>query len=124
MKVIYIAGPYRAKNAWEVEQNVREAEVIALEVWRMGAACICVHASSRFFNDVLPFKTWITGDLEILRRCDAMFLVQGWKDSLGASLEYELARKLNIPIFEYLVSLKDWLFSEAQKTKTKQKRSK
>ena len=125
MKVIYIAGPYRAKNAWEVEQNIRRAEELSLEVWRMGAACICLHTSSRFFNDILPFKTWITGDLEILRRCDAVLVIEWWESSIGANLECELARKLKIPIFEELVSLKEWLFSERQTTtKTKQKRSK
>lgn len=26
MKKIYIAGPYRGSNAWDVEQNIRMAE--------------------------------------------------------------------------------------------------
>ncbi len=121
MKVIYIAGPYRAKNAWEVELNIRRAEALSLEVWEMGAACICLHVSSRYFDGILPFKVWINGDLEILRRCDAVFLVPGWKDSIGASLEYEVARGLDIPIFEHLGKLQRWISLEKQ---TKQKRSK
>ena len=34
MKVV--AAPFRADNAWEVEQNVRAAEGVALELWRLG----------------------------------------------------------------------------------------
>jgi len=32
MKVIYVAGPYRAANAWLVEQNVRNAEIAGYEI--------------------------------------------------------------------------------------------
>jgi len=33
MRVVYIAGPYRAPNAWEIEENIRRAERIALHIW-------------------------------------------------------------------------------------------
>lgn len=28
MKVIYVAGPFRAPNSWEIEQNIRRAEAL------------------------------------------------------------------------------------------------
>ncbi len=40
MKIIFISGPYRGANTWEVEQNVRRAEALALEVWRLGHVAI------------------------------------------------------------------------------------
>lgn len=99
IKVVYIAGPFRASNAWEVEQNIRRAEALALEVWRLGAAAICPHANTRFFDGAAANKIWLTGDLEILRRCDAVVMVMGWHESSGATQERKLAQKLNLPIF-------------------------
>ena len=66
MKVIYVAGKFRGHNAWEIEQNIRKAEEVALQIWQNGAACICPHANTRFFDGVLPDKTFLDGDLDIL----------------------------------------------------------
>src|SRR4051812_24706808 len=46
MKLIYIAGPYRAATEWQVVQNIRRAEALALAVWQSGAACICPHKNT------------------------------------------------------------------------------
>lgn len=99
MKVIYIAGPFRADNAWEIEQNIRRAECLALEVWKAGAAAICPHTNTRFFQGAAPDDLWLSGDLEIMRRCDAVLLTANWEDSTGARAEFELALNLNMPIF-------------------------
>ncbi len=34
MKLLYVAGPYRAKSEWQLEQNIRNAEAVALELWQ------------------------------------------------------------------------------------------
>lgn len=109
MKVIYVAGPFRASNAWEIELNVRRAEETALEVWRMGAAAICPHTNTRFFQGAAADSVWLEGDLEILRRCDAVLMVRGWRRSRGAAAERSLALDLGIPVFEGTNELSDWL---------------
>ena len=53
LPVIYIAGPFRAINSWEVEQNIRHAEEVALEVWRSKAVALCPHTMHRFFQGYL-----------------------------------------------------------------------
>jgi len=50
VKVAYIAGPFTAGTAWEIEQNIRRAEEMALKLWRAGVAAICVHSIARFFH--------------------------------------------------------------------------
>src|SRR3990167_5628921 len=99
MKVVYIAGPFRAPNSWAMEQNIRRAETLALEVWRKGAAAICPHTNTRFYQGAAPDEVWLNGDLEILRRCDAVLMVEGWERSQGAGAEGEYARRLGIPVF-------------------------
>ena len=98
-RVVYIAGPFRAENAWEIEQNIRRAESLALVAWRAGFAVICPHANTRFFQGAAPDETWLSGDLALLARCDAMILVAGWHRSEGSRKEVEFALNANIPVY-------------------------
>lgn len=117
MRVVYIAGPYRStnpngkSNAWGVQQNVMRAMAGALEVWRRGHAAICPHSNTMFFQDAdgCVDDVWLTGDVEILRRCDAVFVVDGWQKSRGAMAEVELASKWGKPILETVNDLERYL---------------
>jgi len=100
MLVVYIAGPFRGSNAWEIECNIRRAETLGLEVWRVGAAVICPHANTRFFQGAAPDSVWLEGTLAILRKCDVVLLTKDWKRSEGARKEKIEAESLGIPIFE------------------------
>ena len=99
MKLIYIAGPFRASNSWEVERNIRRAEALALKVWLAGAACICPHTNTRFFQGAGPDGVWLEGDLKIVRRCDAILTTSDWMRSIGARSEVVLAQELELPVF-------------------------
>jgi hypothetical protein len=116
MKVVYIAGPFRAANAWLIEQNIRRAEEVALEVWRMGAAVICPHTNTRFFQGAADDEVWLKGDLELVKRSDAVVMVSGWMSSVGARAELELADTLGIPVFYaggyQMEKLQKWLKNE------------
>jgi hypothetical protein len=109
MKLIYVAGPFRGKSAWDIEQNIRRAETLALEVWRMGAACICPHTNTRFFQNAAPDEVWLEGDLEILRRCDAIVMTPDWRNSTGARAEHDEAIKRNMAVFYTMDELQSWL---------------
>ena len=101
MEVIYISGPYRSKwGEWHVRQNIRKAENAAEFVWLNGGVALCPHKNTAGFGGLpgCPDEVWIQGDLELLRRCDAVWMVDGWRDSNGARREMELARQLGIPI--------------------------
>lgn len=111
MKVIYIGGPYRAASAWDIEENIRRAERLALEVWRSGAAAICPHTNTRFFQNAAPDDVWLAGDLEILLRCDAMLLTPDWYRSTGCREEKRVADERGLPVFKDLAQLRAWLVS-------------
>lgn len=97
-RCVYIAGPIAAPTAYQREQNIRRAEALALEVWKLGAVPICVHAANRFFEGELPVQTWLDGDLELLRRCDAVLVVPGWEHSHGTIGELAEAARVRLPI--------------------------
>ena len=99
MRLVYLAGPFRGANSWEVECNVRRAEALALRVWQNGAACICPHTNTRFYQGAADDTVWLEGDLEILRRCDAVVATWDWARSQGAKAEIGLATRLNMPVF-------------------------
>jgi len=110
MKVVYIAGPFRAPNAWEIEQNIRHAEELALQVWRAGFAVICPHTNTRFFQGAAPDAIWLDGDIEILKRCDAVVIAQPWRwrTSKGTVAEVREALTRSIPVFRTLTDLLIW----------------
>lgn len=115
MRVVYVAGPFRAVNPdgtadqWKQEQNIRRAEELALEVWRAGAACICPHINTRFFQGAAPDDVWLDGDLAILAKCDAVLMTPDWQRSSGARAEHQFAGQRGIRVFYDLDTLRDWL---------------
>lgn len=115
MKIVYVAGPFRGPNSWAIEQNIRRAETLALDVWNMGAACVCPHTNTRFYQGAAPDEVWLRGDLAILRKCDAILMAPNWEQSEGAKAEYEFARELKLPIFYYhnLPALQSWIRYES-----------
>jgi Domain of unknown function (DUF4406) len=113
MLLVYIGGPFRSRstpyNHWEQEQNVRQAEELALQVWKLGAVAIAPHSLTRFWQGALPDETWLEGDLEILSRCDAMLLVPGWEQSAGTRAEVAYATHNFIPVYHSLAQVVGFL---------------
>lgn len=109
MKVGYVAGPFRGPSAWAIAENVRKAERVALDIWRAGAACICPHTNTALFGGALPDSAFLDGDLEMLRRCDFVVMVEGWEGSMGARAERLAAFAVYIPVFESTAAAIEWL---------------
>ena len=111
MEVVFLAGPYRGKRGGKVEfsENIKKAESVAIEVWRLGAACICPHKNTAFFGGKAPDDVWLSGSQAILRRCDAVLMIEGWRDSEGAKAEHALAQRLDKPVFYTLGEVQAWI---------------
>lgn len=109
LAVIYVAGPFRGANAWEVEQNIRRAEGLAFQVAQLGAMPLCPHTNTRFFDGTLTGQFWLDGTLELLRRCDAVVFTPCWLRSSGAKAEHAEAERLGLPRFYSIAELADWL---------------
>lgn len=119
MRLIYIAGPLRAKTLWLREQNIRHAEEVALYLAKLGAMTFCPHVHGRHFEGELPEEFWLEGDKVILARCDAVVMLNNWKKSVGALGEYEFAARLALPIYregdiESWRAMEKWISEAAQ----------
>lgn len=98
VKVVYVIGPLRADTPWGVEQNIREAERAAVQVWRAGLSANCVHSATRFMHGAAPEAVFLDGVTEQLRRADAVIVVGGWTCSEGSRLEVQEAQRLGLPV--------------------------
>lgn len=113
-KVLYICGPFRSpskyvpgqQDAFGIAKNVLSAMDLGLEVWRNGAVALVPHGNTFCFQNAAPDEVWLDGDLELLRRCDAVLVTPEWSRSTGARAEVAFAISLGIPV---LYSLSDAL---------------
>jgi hypothetical protein len=109
MKLVFVTGPYRAPSEWEVLQNIRRAEGLALELWAIGLAVRCPHKNTERFGGSLRDRVWLVGALEMVRRSDAVICVSDWEKSEGARAEVALARRVGIPVFYTAAEVAKWL---------------
>ena len=98
LKLIYIAGPYSAPTESGVFDNIMRARERGLALIKAGYAVIIPHLNSAFMpvtrDEIMP------GDLEILSRCDAIYLLRGWRTSKGAQQEWKRAIASKLEIYE------------------------
>jgi hypothetical protein len=112
MKIIYIAGKYRdERGEFYVRMNIREAERAALFVWQFGGVAICPHKNTAGFGGAhgLVDDVWLRGDIEILRRCDAVWAIENSIASKGAKIEVDEAEKLGIPVLRSQYDVMEFL---------------
>lgn len=109
IKVIYVAGPYRASTIWGVDQNIVEARALGAEVLRLRAIPLIPHSNTSHMDGIVDDEFILEGTMELCRRCDALITVKGWKTSSGTRLEIEEMVRLGKPVFETISALRDWL---------------
>ncbi len=114
MKLVYVAGKFRGPTAWDVAENVRRAEQAGLRVARAGAMPVIPHANTAHFDGQFNDAFWLEGTLEMLRRCDAIYVINqtDLATSKGTQGEHSEAVLMGIPVFIGAAGLQDlecWL---------------
>lgn len=99
-KMVYVSGKLSdPRGTWFEEQNTRRAEEVSVELMRLGIATHCPHLNTHLMGGLFSYQTFIDLDLAIIDHCDAVVMMDNWKDSQGALLEHTRARMRNLPIF-------------------------
>jgi hypothetical protein len=102
----FISGPFRGASHWDIAQNVRRAEAVALAAWRSGlfSWVYCPHANTAHFQDAAPDEVWIEGHLEAMRAVHreggVVLVVPDWEMSKGTQAEIDEAFRIGMPVFE------------------------
>ena len=97
--LIYVAGAYKGNIA----KNITKAEKVSINLIRNGWHVFTPHKNTSHYeqyeDDQLTTKTWIDMDLNMLIRCDAIYIMDNWQDSVGTKIEIEFAIDHTIPRF-------------------------
>jgi len=104
MEVIYIAGPYRSDTKAGQAHNIKHSREAAIRLWQEGYAVICPHMNSAWFDGVVEDKQFLLGDIEILSRCNIIYMLKGWESSAGARNEYTVANFMGLKILYEVLS--------------------
>ncbi len=118
MRVVYVAGPFRAPDGWEVACNVHRAEEAGREVARLGAMPLIPHSIGARMAGTETESFWLRGTMELMRRSDAVLVLPAWERSEGTMGEVREATNLGMPVFLPLsdqpdyASLRAWLRGE------------
>jgi nucleoside 2-deoxyribosyltransferase len=115
--VIYVAGPFRAtlpnghQDAWGIQQNVMQAMALGLEIWKLGHVALVPHANTMFFQNAAGTAddVWLDGDLELIRRCDAVLFTPDFERSAGARAEEAFAKGLGVPCLYTMDAVREYL---------------
>ncbi len=108
MKVIYIAGKYTASNEKGKKKNIKDAETVSKQVWKRGMAAICPHLNTKNWDKLIDADEFLEGYFSIVKKCDAVLMLNGWKYSEGAKAEHWLATTYNVPVFYSVSELDSW----------------
>lgn len=108
----YLAGPFSGPDEQSIDHNIDAMVTLATIVTETcGCMVVCPHANTadRRFRRLHDYPFWIAGTLELMRRCDVVFLRYNWHASSGARGEVAEAVALGIPCFDVLDHLQAWL---------------
>ena len=99
---IYISGPMTDRRTGKVPKENIEAFYRA-EVRLRDAGNVSIVNPARVWACRFPWLYRIVGyrltlwyDLQLLKHCDAIYLLNGWQDSVGAYEEFKLAFRRNL----------------------------
>lgn len=117
-EVIYIAGPFTSDDPLVVAHNCNVANALARRVRAYGLVPFVPHTglagghtalgeleSPRVSLAELTWEQAMTECRELLQRCEAALMVEGWERSRGATEERALAKACGIPVFDTFADL-------------------
>lgn len=105
--VVYVSGKFSNPKWQEQKINILEALKMATKLWNIGFTAICPHTNAPQTENgcTCRYEEFLEGDIELLLRSDAILMLPGWEDSVGATIELQEAKKMGKPIFYRLEEL-------------------
>lgn len=101
-KIVYISGPYTAKNVVGVWKNVLTACKVGVAIRKKGHFPLIPHLYNDFdeiaeaMDEHFSWQDYMDMDLAFLERCDALYFIG---PSKGANIELQRAKELGLPIY-------------------------
>ena len=105
IRLIYVAGRYRAPTFEGIAQNISAAREVGVSMARLGWYPVIPHCNTAHMELNTPEhgdEFWLAGTLELMTRCDAVVLIPGWGSSEGTKGEIAKAEALGLPVYKSL----------------------
>lgn len=98
-RLLYVIGAYSG----DVENNIKKAENVSINLIRNGFHVITPHKNTsgyeKYEDDNITYRTWTEMDINIMLRCDAVYVMNNWVNSEGSKNEIEIAKKNGMSIY-------------------------
>ena len=114
MKKIYISGKITDNPNYTADF---EAAELALKI----AGFQPVNPAEERLPDGATWADYMRQDLKLLCDCDAIYMLNGWRESVGAKIEHKLARDLGIEIIYERKTVNNAEYRRAQYMKNREK---
>ena len=92
MRTVYLAHPYGGD-----ENNVEDAKQMVKRLVKKFPETVFLsplQATGFYYNDI-PYMEGMNHCIELLSRCDELWLCDGWQDSKGCCMEYAAAKVMD-----------------------------
>lgn len=120
---VFISGPYRGRSDpkywcenlsyFGIDDNINDARRWASYFAIEGIPFFCPHLNSAHFEVItpdVPEDFWLNMDLEILSHATAIYMMEGWENSEGATNERKKAEEWGITVYDDFDELvEDWI---------------
>jgi hypothetical protein len=98
---IYISGKITGLDIEEAMQNFEDAEVMLNKlnfdtIFNPFKVCKDLDPNTATWDD------YMIKNIEVLLKCDSIFMLSNWEDSKGARLEFDIAKSLGVKIYHEL----------------------
>lgn len=115
--LVYVSGPFTAPSPEALAVNIERARLAGLKVRAAGFVPIVPHLA--ILNDnptIFTYDNAMAECLQILFRCNAILMIDGWVTSEGARVERQTALTWGIPLF-YDINGLSLYFAQPKSTK-------
>ena len=93
MEKIYISGKITGNPNYKAEF---EAAELALKI----AGFYPVNPAEEYLPDGATWADYMRHDIKLLCDCDAIYMLNGWRELVGARIEHKLAQDLHMEIID------------------------
>ena len=99
--VVYLSGKLSDPNPKLQARNISCARVMSAILWNLGFTVICPHtnAPQAIVGCKCSYDDYLEGDIQLMLRCDCVFMMSGWMSSKGSVIEHQAAADKRLPIF-------------------------
>lgn len=108
---IYISGKITGLPLQEVKERFASAQALLEEI-----GFETVNPLEKGLPESATWKQHMVKDIELLLQCDAIYLMENWVDSLGAKIEHDIAKRMDLYfLHESMIDEKRKEYEEAKK---------